>query len=100
MVYIREAHPQDSRRPDREIFVDDPKTMLERAKIAGTCQVGLKLKLPMLIDDEENSTDGKYSGWPDRLFLIGKDGKIAFAGGRGPFGFKPADLEDAIEQLD
>ena len=35
---------------------------------------------------------------PDRLYLVGKDGKITYAGGRGPRGFKPDELEDAIRE--
>ena len=37
-------------------------------------------------------------GWPDRLYLIGKDGQISFQGGEGPFGFKPEALARAIER--
>ena len=37
-------------------------------------------------------------GWPDRLYLVGRDGRIAFQGGEGPFGFKPEELERAIER--
>ena len=32
--------------------------------------------------------------------LVGTDGRIAFQGGEGPFGFKPAELERAILRLD
>ena len=38
-----------------------------------------------------------YGGWPDRLYLIGRDGRIAFQGEEGPFGFKPAKLAAAID---
>ena len=37
-------------------------------------------------------------GWPDRLYLVGVDGKVVYKGGRGPFGFRPADLSTAIEK--
>jgi hypothetical protein len=29
-------------------------------------------------------------------YLIGSDGRIAYQGGEGPFGFKPRELEQAI----
>ena len=29
-------------------------------------------------------------------YLISSDGRIAYQGGEGPFGFKPAELEHAI----
>ena len=31
-----------------------------------------------------------YSAWPDRIFLVRTDGRLAVAGTRGPFGFAPA----------
>ena len=53
--------------------------------------------MPTLIDDMENSTDLAYSALPDRLYLVGADGKIAYKSGRGPMGFRPDDLEAAIK---
>ena len=46
----------------------------------------------------EDSVNQAYGGWPDRLYLVGVDGKIAYKGGRGPFGFEPDELEEAIEE--
>ncbi|HXA49297.1 MAG TPA: deiodinase-related protein, partial [Candidatus Acidoferrum sp.] len=37
-----------------------------------------------------------YTGWPDRLLLIGKDGRVVYRSEPGPFGFHPAELEQAI----
>jgi len=60
----------------------------------------LSIKLPALVDRVDDATDNAYSGWPDRLFLIDRDGRVAFRSNPGPFGFKPADMEQAItEQL-
>jgi hypothetical protein len=33
---------------------------------------------------------------PGRLYLIDRDGKVAFKSGRGPYLFKPAELEHAL----
>ncbi len=52
----------------------------------------------MVVDGVENAVASAYGGWPDRLYLIGKDGRIAFQGGEGPFGFKPEALASAIER--
>ena len=38
-----------------------------------------------------------YAALPDRLYLVGLDGRVVYAGGQGPFGFKPAELEEAME---
>ena len=52
--------------------------------------------MPVLIDGIDNAVASAYGGWPDRLYLIGRDGRIAFQGGEGPFGFKPPELDAAI----
>ena len=49
------------------------------------------------MDDIKNTAQKAYAGWPDRLYLVGKDGKIAFKGEPGPKGFTPPDLEKAIK---
>lgn len=46
----------------------------------------------------DNSTDHKYYALPDRLYLIGRDGRVAYRGGPGPFGFVAAELEHAIDE--
>ena len=58
----------------------------------------LELSIPTLIDDLVNSTDEKYYALPDRLYLVGRDGRIAYRGGPGPFGFVAAELEQAVER--
>ena len=99
VVYIHEAHASDSRRPDRGTSVKEPTTIAERFGVAATCRAELGLKLPMLIDDMQNTADAAYSGWPDRLFLVDTKGKIAYRGDRGPRGFEPSELGSAIDAL-
>jgi hypothetical protein len=54
--------------------------------------------MPMVVDGVDNAVASAYGGWPDRLYLVGRDGRIAFQGGEGPFGFKADELERAIER--
>lgn len=56
----------------------------------------LNLPMPAIVDKLDDKVNQSYGGWPDRLYLVGKDGKIAYAGGQGPFNFKPDELDDAI----
>jgi iodothyronine deiodinase-like protein len=51
----------------------------------------------VLLDDVDDAIARGYGGWPDRLYLIGRDGRVAFQGDEGPFGFKPEELAAAIE---
>jgi len=40
-----------------------------------------------------------YTGWPDRIYLIDPQGKIAYKSKPGPFGFKPEELAAALVQV-
>ncbi len=53
----------------------------------------------MIIDGMDNAVNNAYSAWPDRLYVVGKDGKIAYKGGAGPRGFQPAEMKTALVEL-
>jgi hypothetical protein len=101
-VYIREAHPEEgwilpeNRRSG--LGVHEPTSDEERRGVASTCATNLRLQMPMVVDGVDNAVASVYGGWPDRLYLVGRDGRIAFQGGEGPFGFQPDELERAIER--
>jgi Iodothyronine deiodinase len=101
-VYVKEAHPEDgwvlSENRDAGIAVVDPRADDERDSVATSCAVALRLNMPMAVDALDNEVARAYGGWPDRLYLVGRDGRIAYRGGEGPFGFKPEELEAAIER--
>ena len=64
------------------------------------CRTKLELEeLPTLVDDVDDAVNAAYAAWPDRLYLVDVDGRIAYHGGRGPFGFAPDELEAAIRAL-
>ncbi len=46
-----------------------------------------------VVDKADNKVNKAYAGWPDRLVVVGVDGKIAYLGSPGPGGFKPAEVE-------
>jgi len=81
-------------------MVEDPINLGERSKVAKTCVADLELPMPALVDKLDDKVNQAYQGWPDRLYLVGKDGKLAYAGGRGPFYFSCDELEDALKKLD
>ncbi len=102
-VYILEAHPSDvwqmqSNIRDKVVFAS-PKDEGERAEVAGACVRKLGIKFPAIIDGFENHTEVAYTGWPDRIYLIDRDGKVVFKTKPGPFGFKPDLLKAALEKL-
>ena len=102
VVYIREAHPEEGwvirSNRDEGIRVRDPATDDARHKVATECALRLQIKLPVVVDAIDDSIASAYGALPDRLYLIGQGGGIAFQGEPGPFGFDPSALERAIEQ--
>lgn len=103
MVYVREAHPTDGWQMESNnrvgVSLAQPRTYDERVSVAQTCGVRLGLGFPMLVDTIDDKVGAGYSGMPSRLYLIDRDGKVAFKNGRGPFGFKPAELEQSLVLL-
>ena len=100
-VYIREAHPEEGWiLPENRrsvVAVDEPRNDEARREVAAACATALRLRIPMVVDAVDNAVASAYGGWPDRLYLVGRDGRIAYRGGEGPFGFKPNELGAAIE---
>lgn len=100
LVYIREAHPTDGWQvPQNDqdgVLLPAAKTQTEKDDHATMCITRLAIKFPAVVDGIDNQVELAYAGWPDRLYLVGKDGRIAFKGPIGPAGFQPPLLEAAI----
>lgn len=103
LVYVREAHPKDGWHMQvneaKGISFAQPKSNTERVSIAQTCQQHLDISMPMLVDTIDDQAGSAYSGMPNRLYIIDGQGKIAFKNARGPFGFEPRQLEQALVLL-
>ena len=112
MIYIREAHPMDgwwlgggisgllfrSKRYNAATNINDPKTIEERRVVAGRCVETLRYGIITYVDEMDDTVSKTYAAMPTRLYLVGLDGRVVYAGGLGPFGFKPAELGAAIEE--
>lgn len=98
-VYIREAHPADSNWEDPELDIDDPLTQSARNEVATQCRADLSMSLPMVVDDMNDTVNQLYRAWPERIYVIDREGTIAFKGGIGPFRFSPREARDALREL-
>jgi hypothetical protein len=47
----------------------------------------------------DNRVDNLFAAWPERIFIIGADGRVAYAGAQGPWGFKPEEAERSLKDL-
>jgi Iodothyronine deiodinase len=90
---VREAHPTDEWQMKSNIKEDvcykQPKTLEQRVAIANDFVQRQKYPLPFGIDDMSNAANDAYSAWPERLYIIDEQGRIAYAGGMGPFRYQP-----------
>ena len=82
-----------------KVVYQSPQNTEERIDLANVCVKNLGIEMPALVDNFDNSTDTAYSGWPDRLYVIDRDGTIAYKSAPGPFGFKPADMERVLADV-
>ena len=103
VVYIQEAHPIDAWQTESNVtdnvLVATTKTADERDQVAGLCLTKLGIELPALVDGPDNRVERDYTGWPDRLYVIDRDGRVALKSAAGPFGFKPADVEATLKRI-
>ena len=81
------------------VLFASPQTDDERVDTAEICVVKLAIKMPALVDGIDNRIERAYTGWPDRLYVVGTDGRIRYKSAPGPFGFSTAELEQHIEQV-
>jgi hypothetical protein len=94
VVYIQEAHPTDGWQTESNvapgILFRQHQSYAERETVATTCSLNLGLSIPVLVEEMDNAIDDAYGAAPERLYLIGVDGRVAYQGGAGPHFF---DLE-------
>ncbi len=114
VVYVKEAHPTDkwwlgrsrtqtllhelSGNPAR-LDVNEPVTLAQRRKVAASCQANLfDGVVPLYVDLMDDRVSRMYTAKPTRIYLIGKDGRVVYNPGIGPFGFNPDHLERELER--
>ena len=89
LVYISEAHPEDGWQVGinhtQGVVYDQPVFSSARAAIAADCMVSAEIRIPVAIDNMENSVSEAYSASPERLYLIDGDGVVRHRSDMGPF---------------
>lgn len=96
-VYIKEAHPEDEWQMDsnekENVCYPQPKNLADRVAIATDFVKRFHYEVPLAVDDMANAANEAYAGWPERFYVIDENGKVAFKGKPGPFGFHPEEVE-------
>lgn len=103
VIYILEAHAsdlwQDVANVQANVLIRNPFTEKERMGVAGMCVRDLGLEIPALVDGMDNAVEAAYTGWPDRLYVIDIEGRIAYKSAAGPYGFRPDGAGEALRHL-
>jgi hypothetical protein len=102
-VYISEAHPDDewqmdSNRKDAMVY-KQPKSDDERKKMAAILVDRLKYRVPVALDPIDGRAEKTFAAWPERIYIIGRDGRVMFKGDMGPFGFEPEKAEKVLAKV-
>lgn len=103
MVYIAEAHPTDEwQLPVNEtdgVLLSQPTDFAERKAAAAAMEASLGLGVPQLVDGMDDAASEAFSAWPERIYVVGVDGNIAYPGAPGPFGFEPDKARAVLDEL-
>ena len=98
MVYIREAHSSDEwqlpANVQEKVVFAQPLSEAARSEVADEFCSRLKVSMPCVVDSIDNAADAAYAAWPERLFGVDREGRIAYVGQQGPWGYKPEEVEE------
>ena len=112
VVYVKEAHATDRwwlgrTRTQRVLHrisgnrnrldIKEPVSDEQRRKVAASCFAELfDGVVPLYVDTIDDATARTYTARPTRIYFIGRDGRVVYNPGLGPYGFNPAYLEPVI----
>jgi len=101
VVYIKEIHPTDGWQVKENeqdgVLVRQHRSMEERVEVGEACMLKMALEMPAAVDEMDDKVALAYGAMPERLYLVGRDGRVAYKGGMGPMFFRPAEWAEAIE---
>jgi hypothetical protein len=102
-VYIAEAHTTDGWQMEanleEDVLLANHATLEDRFAAARAGVERLGLTLLVLVDDMDDAVSDAFAAWPERIYVIGADGRVAHAGGPGPFEFDPDASAAALDEL-
>lgn len=103
IVYIAEAHAENEWKmvlnEEEGICIRQHTTFAERMAAARLCAEQLALTIPTLVDAMDNAAAEQFAAWPERIYIAGADGRIAYKGGPGPSEFDPDEATAALRGL-
>jgi peroxiredoxin len=102
MIYVQEAHTGESWESSvnqrERIQLPAPKSLEQKEQNAATCARRLEIRFPMAVDGMDRKVERAYAGWPSAVYILDKDGRIAWRSRLGEVELPADELERAIQQ--
>jgi tetratricopeptide (TPR) repeat protein len=106
LVYITEAHAnggaesqwQSTINQKEGIDLPTPQNLAEKQDHATLCLRKLSLPFAMVVDGMDAAAERVYAAWPSRLYLVGRDGRVAFQTRLGELDFHADAVGQSIRQ--
>ncbi|MCP4750405.1 MAG: hypothetical protein GY866_05905 [Proteobacteria bacterium] len=80
------------------IDIMQPTTYEERRRAAVRCKKQLLGDIPLYVDGMNDRVKKLYTSRPTRIYFIGRDGKVVYNPGIGPYSFNPDYLEPELKK--
>jgi hypothetical protein len=84
---------------EEDVLVANHVTIDDRFAAAREGVERLDLTLPVLVDQMDDAVSNAFAAWPERIYVVDRNGRIADVGGPGPFEFDPDAAAAAIDAL-
>ena len=102
-VYIAEAHSTDGwqlqANLDEDVLLANHETVEDRFAAAREGVARLGLTMPVLVDGMDDAVSNAFAAWPERIYVVDADARIAYIGGPGPFEFDPEAAASMLDEL-
>ena len=107
LVYIREAHADGGTEAEWQSTINQREgidlrpaaNLPEKKEHADFCLRRLDLPWTAIVDGMDAPAEIAYKAWPSRLYLVGRDGRVAYNSRLGELDFRPAVLDDALRHV-
>ena len=100
LIYIREAHDegqwQSSINQREGVSLPPARDLADKKAHADLCVRKLGIPFPVMVDGMDEPAEKAYAAWPSRVYVIGRDGRVAFNSYLGEQDFHPAELDAAL----
>jgi hypothetical protein len=107
LVYISEAHAEGGSESQWQSTinaregVDLPpaRDLAAKQSHAELCVRKLSLPFAVVVDGMDAAAEKAYEAWPSRVYLVDREGRVAFNSRLGELDFHPEDLDRAIREM-